>query len=323
MKVADHLTWFAALLGVVTTSAARLGDGDVEQAHDRPADMTEELCVRMAKFTSDGGPQRIWSMGRSNDASAWYSSAAMPQLGAVEIARIFPTTAGDAKRWVSTLLDKWLQPGQPAAAGLAGGDWSHWCDQNGVPPTLFVALRRAADLDQKVILAFANQTLEYPSRGRVEGAIVLPDGAVARSSSGGWRVPLPRDNHTVITWPDDCFMCTAMLSHAAPAVGPKLGPALLDEAARRLLAVIESAQRDRTDGLLWHGFDAASGAHSCCKWGDGNGWYFMAAADALQGPLPYGRGRAVHERRHHAGSRAELLSLLSTVVRCPCSKDFS
>ena len=78
-----------------------------------------------------------------------------------------------------------------------------------------------------------------------------------------------------------------MLSHAAPAVGPELGPALLDEAARRLLAVMDSAQQDRADGLLWHGFDAASGAHSCCKWGDGNGWYFMAAADALQGPSTY------------------------------------
>jgi hypothetical protein len=288
MKGADHLA-LAALLGAVTSVVVGLGDADVvtmEQAH-RPANTTEELCVRMAKFTSDGGPKRVWSMGDSNDASVWYSSAAMAQLGAVEIARLFPTTSGDTRRWASTLLDKWLQPGQPAAAGLAGGRWSHWCDQNGVPPTLFVALRRGTDLDRKVILAFANQTLEYPSLGRLEGATVLPNGAIARSSSGGWRVPLPRGNQTVITWPDDCFMCTAMLSHAAPAVGPELGPALLDEAARRLLAVMDSAQQDRADGLLWHGFDAASGAHSCCKWGDGNGWYFMAAADALQGPSTY------------------------------------
>lgn len=62
-----------------------------------------------------------------------------------------------------------------------------------------------------------------------------------------------------------------------------LGPPLLEEAARRLLAVHNSGQRNGTDGLLWHGFDAASGAHSCCKWGDGNGWMVMAMADALSG----------------------------------------
>ena len=81
-------------------------------------------------------------------------------------------------------------------------------------------------------------------------------------------------------------MCTAMLSHAAPVVDSAFGRVLLDESARRLLAVMESAQRDRTDGLLWHGFDAVTGTHSCCKWGDGNGWYFMAAADALKGRSP-------------------------------------
>jgi unsaturated rhamnogalacturonyl hydrolase len=56
----------------------------------------------------------------------------------------------------------------------------------------------------------------------------------------------------------------------------------LDEAARRILAVFDSSQRD-SDGLLWHGFDAATGEHSCCKWGDGNGWTFMALVDAARG----------------------------------------
>eukprot|EP01043_Picozoa_sp_COSAG02_P020535 COSAG02_NODE_1016_length_15190_cov_128.667418_14_plen_457_part_00 len=313
MKGVEHLHKFAltALLGaVISAQVSGLGDADkamMDHSHRPPANATEELCVRMAKFTSDGGPRRVWAMGANNDASIWYSSAAMPQLGAVEIARLFPTKTLDTRRWASTLLDKWLQPGQPAVAGLAGARWSHWCDRNGVPPTLFVALRRGTALDRKVILAFANQTLEYPSRGKVDGASVLPNGAVARSSGGSWRVPLPRENLTVITWPDDCFMCTAMLSHAAPAVRAELGTALLDEAARRLLAVIESGQRDHTDGLLWHGFDAASGAHSCCKWGDGNGWYFMAAADALRGPS---LDAAIQERRHPGSNIPPLAEVL-------------
>lgn len=65
-------------------------------------------------------------------------------------------------------------------------------------------------------------------------------------------------------------MCTAMLSHAAPVMPATAGAAMLDEAARRILAAVRSSQR-AADGLLWHGFDAATGGHSCCKWGDGNG----------------------------------------------------
>jgi rhamnogalacturonyl hydrolase YesR len=33
---------------------------------------------------------------------------------------------------------------------------------------------------------------------------------------------------------------------------------------------------------VWHGFDADTQTHSCCKWGDGNGWLFMGMADAVR-----------------------------------------
>mgnify|MGYP003338145043 CR=1 FL=1 len=102
-----------------------------------------------------------------------------------------------------------------AAAGLAGAPWRHWCDENGVPPAVYVAAARGTATDRAVIAAYANQSLNWPRLGKVQGARVLPDGAVARSSAGGWRVPLPPGNTTVITWPDDTFMCTATLSHAA------------------------------------------------------------------------------------------------------------
>ena len=272
-------TWLAAILGMLLSARAPAGLSMASTA--RP---TAELCQAMANFTVHDGPKRLWARGSSNDVLTWYSSSAMPQLGAVEVARVYPSTAAPTLRWATALLDEWLRPGQPAAEGIiAGTPWNHWCDQNGVPPTVFVAVGRGTKSDRAAILAFANQTRTYPALGKVAGAAQLPDGAVARSTSGGWRVALPRGNKTVITWPDDCFMCTAMLSHAAPVVGPVLGPQLLEEAARRLLAVIESGQRDHSDGLLWHGFDAASGAHSCCKWGDGNGWMVMAMADALKG----------------------------------------
>ena len=93
-------------------------------------------------------------------------------------------------------------------------------------------------------------------------------------------------------------MCTATLSHAGPVLGGALGMAMLEEAAHRLVAVFESGQRDATgDGLLWHGFDVVSGAHSCCKWGDGNGWMLMAMADAIKGYRELAAGATQLSRR--------------------------
>lgn len=234
----------------------------------------------MVKFVTSNGPLKLWGP-HANDVLTWYSSSAMPQLGALEIAKIFPSIANETAAWARGLLDKVFAPN--AAAGLTGAPWPHWCDENGVPPAVYIAADRGSEADRAVVAAYANQSLNWPRLGKVEGAGMLPDGAVARSTGGGWRVPLPRDNMTVITWPDDTFMCTATLSHAAPFLGGDMAPALLDEAARRLLAVYKSGQTDPVDGLLWHGYDAASGQHSCCKWGDGNGWTFMAMADAIKG----------------------------------------
>ena len=168
------------------------------------------------------------------------------------------------------LLDGWLKPGQPASEGVAGADWRPYCDRDGVPPTLYVAANRGLAADAAVIHAFVEGALTYPGSDRVWGAAELPDGSVARDSAGAWEVPPPPPgNTTQITWLDDTFMCTAILSHAARSLQNR---SLLVVAARRLSAVYASRQRDRVDGLLYHGFDVATGNHSCCKWGDGNGW---------------------------------------------------
>lgn len=173
--------------------------------------------------------------------------------------------------------------------GIAGARWEGpACDYNGVPPVSFTAANRshaAYPKDAVAVAAYASQVMSWPSR--------LPGGAVARDNGGAWhpKPPSPANNKTVVTWPDDTFMCTATLSHAAvyastspsAAVKGVNSTALLEEASRRLLAVYHSGQKDAVDGLLYHGFDAASGATSCCKWGDGNGWSAMAMSDALLG----------------------------------------
>ena len=44
-------------------------------------------------------------------------------------------------------------------------------------------------------------------------------------------------------------MCTAALSHAGPVLGRG---DMIDEAARRLLGLYDSAQLDSADGLVWY-----------------------------------------------------------------------
>ena len=267
----------------------------------------EAVSARLLSFVLANGAKHM----PAGDVQTWYSSAAMPQLGVVEAARAFPALRANATPWVDALLDSFLRPGAPAAAGIAGARWHNWCDMDGVPPAVFAAAARSNASHPKgmqVVRAFAAQALNYPHNGGVDGLASLPGGAVARSTSGGWRVPaLPRQNATQITWPDDCFMCTAALSHAAPVLGEA---ALLDEAARRLLAVFRSGQRDAADGLLWHGYDVLTGGHSCCKWGDGNGWMFMALADTVKGYVLINRTVAAAlegpSRQLHAEAAAAL-----------------
>ena len=247
---------------------------------------------RMVKFVLANGAKSY----PAGNVNTWYSSSAMPQLGALEAARTFPDLAGVVNPWVGGLLDAWLEDGQPAARGLACAHWGHWCDENGVPPAVYAAAARHNDThprDLEVVRAFAEQALKFPHTNAVDGLASLPSGAVARSTAGRWRVPpLPHSNATQITWPDDCFMCTAALTHAAPVLKAQ---GLLDEAARRLLAVLRSGQRDAMDGLLWHGYDTLTGEHSCCKWGDGNGWVLMALADTIKGYT------ALHSTDPHRG----------------------
>eukprot|EP00039_Didymoeca_costata_P021680 m.345167 g.345167 ORF g.345167 m.345167 type:complete len:392 (-) comp25847_c0_seq1:31-1206(-) len=216
----------------------------------------------------------------SPEVYSWYSDRAMPVVGMLEAMSACTQFTHQIQAKVSETLDAFLQPGGGASNGLAGEVWQHWCDMNGVPPLLFILANRSNKQDEAVIKAFSQQAFSFPYDGKVSGLASLPSGAVARSTSGLWVVPpLPAHNNTQITWPDDCFMCTTMLSHSAIALS---NSSLIDEATARMLGLYNSRQQDVQNELVWHGYDTASDTHSCCKWGDGNGWLFMGMADALR-----------------------------------------
>jgi hypothetical protein len=92
----------------------------------------------------------------------------------------------------------------------------------------------AGKQDLAVIAAFANQTRWIRN--------VLPNGAAARDNGGEWEIPpLPPGNKTQITWVDDSFMCTAILSHAAPVL--KVQCAFSDEILHSRMPLVPTPAR--------------------------------------------------------------------------------
>jgi hypothetical protein len=188
---------------------------------------TGELCGRMAGAARGMNRSTDPHAPYAEDIRAWGSWSAMAVLGSIEAAQAFPSLRPAVLPWAGELLDSFLVPGGAASEGIRGASWKYECDWNGVPPTLFVALGRGRPQDRAAIVAFANQTLTYAALGKMQNVGVLPDGALARSQSGHWSVPpLPKGNATQITWPDDTFMCTAMLTHAAHVLPVEMGRAM-------------------------------------------------------------------------------------------------
>ena len=238
-------------------------------------------CSLIANFVLTDGPLKLWGgAAKKNDVYAWGSWAAMSQLGVHEIAEHCPSIQPAAHAWRRSLLDAYLEPGKPADRGIAGERWPRWCDEQGIPPVLFIG--GGGPRDHSAVAEFAKQAATYPRMGKVDGLGELSDGALARRAAGVWPVPTPRENENIITLADDAFICNAVLAQGVPELGAASRP-YLEIAARRLLAVARSGQRDPADGLYWHGFDVANGEHSCCKWGDASGWVGMAFADVLRG----------------------------------------
>lgn len=260
-------------LGVDTQSEAKAGHRDTSSHSSAqiayPPD-TAAVCTRLTAFSM-----------HTPGVARWYSDAAMPALGTIECTGIFPLALNAVARpWIDALLDNFSKPGGPATQGESPTyEWRPWCDHDGVPPVLYAAANRRSASDNSVVEAFATTLLRGTTTHRLFGIQQLPSGAMARNTSGKWQTPtLPVGNTSQITWPDDCFMCTSLLSHAAVMFHRT---DFVDTAATRLLGVYNSGQRDPEDALVWHGFDAWTGNHSCCKWGDGNGWLVMGMADAL------------------------------------------
>ena len=77
---------------------------------------------------------------------------------------------------------------------------------------------------------------------------------------------------------------TVPVSRIATYVAGQEWEHALDWAAEQLLQITSYLADDAagSKGLYWHGFDAATGRHSCCKWGRANGWAMMAKVEILR-----------------------------------------
>jgi hypothetical protein len=144
------------------------------------ASTVEAVCSRLAAGvrTANASDGRSWC-GHPIVTTCWDSASAMPLLGLLEVANVFPALRAANLQWSSAVLDGFLEPGQPAANGIKGAAWDHHhpaCDVHGVPPTSFVAANRTDPRDELAVAAFAVQIHARPTR--------LPGGAVARGGRG-------------------------------------------------------------------------------------------------------------------------------------------
>ena len=117
----------------------------------------------------------------------------------------------------------------------------------------------------------------------------LPDGTISRHN--GWA-PEPDVNASFL-WQDDQFMGIALLARLArhPALPLATRQRYQDFVAAQH-ALFAAHCQDSATGLYKHGYNHATGHHSCCYWGRANGWVMMAHAEvalalaAVQPPHP-------------------------------------
>merc|ERR550519_625389 len=111
----------------------------------------------------------------------------------------------------------------------------------------------------------------------------LPDGTISRPLT--WLNEGFLEPHGTAVWIDDMFMGTAVLVEWAKLTGDAQH---LQYAGEQILRMSEYLYRgqyehreEEWDGLIHHGYNFWTNHLSCCKWGRGNGWAFIAITEAL------------------------------------------
>eukprot|EP00041_Stephanoeca_diplocostata_P019802 m.430944 g.430944 ORF g.430944 m.430944 type:complete len:432 (-) comp21399_c2_seq16:1907-3202(-) len=105
------------------------------------------------------------------------------------------------------------------------------------------------------------------------------DGTISRNVGGD--VPhWPITGHKQYVWGDDAYMGLTLMARLVVA-----GKDRADAGYAKLIAeqqiLMNKHLRDPSDGLYFHGQDALTGEHSCCKWGRANGWTMMSHVEVL------------------------------------------
>ena len=135
----------------------------------------------------------------------------------------------------------------------------------------------------------------------------LPDGTISRHGPGWDREP---DVNASFLWQDDQFMGLALLARLSRQ---PLVPAAARARYRDFIAAQHAAfaghVQDGT-GLYKHGYNGATGDHSCCYWGRANGWVMMSHAEVAQAlaapPAHPALPAVLAVWRRHAGALAAL-----------------
>ena len=106
----------------------------------------------------------------------------------------------------------------------------------------------------------------------------LPDGTISRPLT--WMDEGFLEPHGTAVWVDDMFMGTAVLVEWAKLTGDGEHLEYAGQQVKRMTEYLYRAEHE--DGLLHHGYNFWTDDLSCCKWGRGNGWAFIAVTEVLQ-----------------------------------------
>ena len=243
------------------------------------------LCAAAPPAPSDVAKRAIGALVSQPDPPGGVSSLHhLPDYGvAIAYSAMYDAMAAfPGQEWGAFLgarLDAFAaDPASPAFAVLhnATVPWGYSVgDTTGLFPIAF--LSRAlhennsdpASVDWALSLRVAERyVLGWPLR--------LPDATISRHAGWG-KEP---DGNASFLWQDDQFMGLALLSRLSRAAAvPAAARARYRDFVAAQHALFAAHCQDAATGLYKHGFNAATGDHSCCFWGRANGWVMMAHAE--------------------------------------------